>query len=301
MNGRTCVVYHFFDDGASYRDNFLHFLTFGFLEEIDYYFIISGQTSLEMPRSENINYIYLSNENFDFGGVCRAINHINIEAYRFFIFLNSTVRGPFVPAHCKEPWFQIFIDLLTEEVGIAGLSINNLEPSSKYFQRYKVLFPENKRDYLAHVQTMAYILPYEILKLLIKRGFFDNSDLLQKSDVICRYEIHLSQMILDFGLNLSALLLKYQNLDFRVAQKSTPKVKSYQGDIWFPNMYRGFGIHPLQAVFVKTNRSLYGQEFLEEMSASCLGVGLQTSPLVQTSTDLAIYVGRLSNRMNATL
>lgn len=298
MKGRVCVVYHFFDDRSTYRSNFLHFLAFGFVEEIDYYVLISGGTDLDLPACDNIYYITTPNKGFDFGAICFAVNRIPIQEYEYFIFLNSTVRGPFIPSYCETKWFMALINLLGDEVGVAGVSINNLTPPSKYFNQYKVLFPDNNRDFLAHVQTMAYVLPGKIVSMLMSRNFYNTDRLFEKSDVICRYEIHLSQVILDMGYDLSSLLMGWGHLNFRRSVQAQPKVISYQGDIWFSNMYRGFGIHPLQAIFVKTNRSLYTDDFLDEMSVSCLKESSPPPALASKSTDLAIYLGKIHNIKN---
>jgi hypothetical protein len=45
--------------------------------------------------------------------------------YRFFIFLNSSVRGPFIPSYLPAGWHwpRAFTDLLSEDVKIAASSI----------------------------------------------------------------------------------------------------------------------------------------------------------------------------------
>ena len=46
--------------------------------------------------------------------------------YPFIIFLNSSVRGPFLPAYMQNsvPWTHVFTSKITEEVRLVGSTIN---------------------------------------------------------------------------------------------------------------------------------------------------------------------------------
>lgn len=49
----------------------------------------------------NGQYVYHANECFDWGTVGWALStlKLNLDIYSFFIFMNSSVRGPFLPAY----------------------------------------------------------------------------------------------------------------------------------------------------------------------------------------------------------
>ena len=49
----------------------------------------------------NGHYVYHANECFDWGTVGWALStlKLNLDIYAFFIFMNSSVRGPFLPAY----------------------------------------------------------------------------------------------------------------------------------------------------------------------------------------------------------
>ena len=55
----------------------------------------------ELPP--NARYLIHSNECFDWGthGWALETEAIDIEAYKHFIFINSSVRGPFIPPYLK--------------------------------------------------------------------------------------------------------------------------------------------------------------------------------------------------------
>ena len=50
---------------------------------------------------DNAHYVYHANECFDWGTVGWALStlKLNLDIYSFFIFMNSSVRGPFLPAY----------------------------------------------------------------------------------------------------------------------------------------------------------------------------------------------------------
>lgn len=54
-----------------------------------------------LPR--HAHYVYHPNECYDwgtFGWVLRS-GYINTSKYKYFIFMNCSVRGPFLPAYAK--------------------------------------------------------------------------------------------------------------------------------------------------------------------------------------------------------
>lgn len=59
---------------------------------------------LKLPRLPlNARYVHHANECFDWGsfGWVFQSQRIEVAEYRHFIFLNSSVRGPFMPAYVK--------------------------------------------------------------------------------------------------------------------------------------------------------------------------------------------------------
>jgi hypothetical protein len=63
----------------------------------------------DMPKlPRNARYVLHKNECFDWGTFGWAIreNIVNVKQYKYIIFMNSSVRGPFLPPYwtVKTPW-----------------------------------------------------------------------------------------------------------------------------------------------------------------------------------------------------
>lgn len=55
----------------------------------------------------------MKNEGYDFGGYSYSIQMNNKNTFDYYIFLNDTVIGPFVPRfNSKITWYENFISLI---------------------------------------------------------------------------------------------------------------------------------------------------------------------------------------------
>ena len=117
---------------------------------------------------------------------------------------------------------------------------------------------------------MCFALRQPVLKRLIGEGFFDIDGSLSKTEIILNAELHLSRRIIDFGLNLKCLILKYNAIDYREPH-SDINPTSLNGDAVFPGALFGRTLHPFEAVFIKTNRGLYSEEYLDSLAGNCSG------------------------------
>lgn len=214
---KSLVIYHYYEKDSSYRDNFLHFLTFGYSGECDYIVVIAGQHTLDLPSAENILYVFTENLGNDFGGYCHVINSvIDVNKYEFFFFINSSVRGPFLTARDKKFWIEYFIEQLEPDVGIVGSTINILPLSSPCAISYSEKYGEIKN--CSHVQSTSYLLPKKTLLHLIDKRFFSSSGMPDKEDAIRDYEVKLSQLIKEWGWNLKSLLPEYNEIDYQIGR-----------------------------------------------------------------------------------
>lgn len=73
-------------------------------------------------------YEFHENRCFDWGTVGWALRSgkVDITGYKYFIIMNSSVRGPFTPAYFsdKHHWSRIFTDRITDEVKLVGPTIS---------------------------------------------------------------------------------------------------------------------------------------------------------------------------------
>lgn len=263
-NRQVLVLYHYFEKDQSYIDNFAHFLRFGYDSTLNYLVIIAGDCSLDLPSLDNIQYFFTENKNFDYGGYCTAIKNLDLwQQYDFYLFINSSVRGPFLPAYCKHDWTKLFIEQFADGVGIVGSAIS-ITPSGHsiskmYHEKYGNL--ERNNHLIAHVQTTCYALSRKVLGQLIQLGFYDEDKKLNKDEAVRDYEMRLSQLILDMDLNLRCILPEYNQVDYRKVHEDVNPA-SREGDSGFDRSYFGRSAHPYESIFIKTSRSAFSDDDL---------------------------------------
>lgn len=264
------VIYHYYEKDQSYIDNFLHFIQFAYRPEFNYLIVIAGSASIELPQAGNIAYFYAKNQNFDYGGYAQAIKDLKFETnYANFIFVNSSVRGPFLPPHSQKAWSNHLFDLCSDGVGIVGTAIS-LTPShhaisKMYHEKYG--YAERNKNILAHVQSTCYVLSQAVLCSLIKEGFYDVHESLSKDETVRDYEMHLSQTLLAQGLNLKCMLPEYNKPDYRsLSHEINPS--SREGDSGFEYSYFGRTVHPFEAMFIKTSRNTSSNAYLSQLAYS---------------------------------
>jgi hypothetical protein len=66
MAKKTVVLYHYFEASEEYEQNLHTFLQLGYRADVDYIIIIAGGCSLELPRLNNVKYVYAPNFQFDY-------------------------------------------------------------------------------------------------------------------------------------------------------------------------------------------------------------------------------------------
>lgn len=250
---RGLVFFHYFENGERYRENLVFFLSTAYRKDLDFIVVLAGSCSVQLPERPNISYFATENRNNDFGGYAAAIASYRdrIDDYDFFVFVNSSVRGPFFAQDAGASWVSAFVDRFSDDVHLVGSSIAILAVESDVSQHARKNY--DFRYPYSHVQTTAYALTPTALKHLVGIGFYDVSDPLDKIDVICRYELGLSQELLRAGWNIRACLGKYNTLDYR-QEHTDPNPSSVLGDPLYKRAYFGQTADPYELVFVKTNR-----------------------------------------------
>ena len=268
MNKKTIVIYQYFEKDHTYVENFFHLLRFGYSELNDYLLIITGNYTIELPQYQNISYVFIENKNYDYGGYAWAIkNVVKIEQYDFFIFINSSVRGPYIPSYLSENWTECFTKLLINDVGLSGSVINILPEKSSLTKFYKNKFGGSEP--FSHIESMVYAMPREVILYLIKNKFYDIIHTLTKDEAIRDYEIRLSQLILAGGWNMKCILPEYNVIDYRGAHHEVNPTSTNGDPVWNFS-YFGRTPHPFELIFIKSARSLFTQSYLDRLAYSAM-------------------------------
>lgn len=245
-------VFHKFTDHVKY------FLDHGVIKnnKYDYYFIYNGNDDID-HHFTNLNLIYRENSGFDFGGWSDQLFRLSQDgknlvkdAYDYYIFINSSVTGPFLPTYCDIPWPYIFIRLLNSDTILSGITIN----CGKWYPKNVAVHNGwNPDKMVAHVQSMLFCMNSDTLQFMIQKEIFHPTKFLNvkhNHQIILNCEIRMSDEILKSGKNIACLMRIYKNVDFRYS------IPIKCDDPWYENGVLGNNLDPFETVFYKNNRDI---------------------------------------------
>jgi hypothetical protein len=282
---KTLVLYvfHIFNDRVKYFiDNaiFKH-------PYVDFVIISNGYKDEKLREivPEYVKIIFRENLGYDFGGWARGLfdttsiteysNNCQekylYEKYKYFIFVNSSVIGPFIPIYCKKKWTDIFIEQLNlqninNNVKLIGCTINS---SGSQVGVYI------KPELGSHLQSYLFCLERNTLDFLIKEKIFENEfnidgtineEIMYKyknmtfTDAIINKEILISRKIIENGWNIGSILKMYIDVDFTFKNKSREEYEKngvqFHGDIMYNYHFNKlWNLYDL--IFYKGNRDIH--------------------------------------------
>jgi len=213
-----------------YSFNLDFFIKHGIYEDpsIDYCIVLNDlQMKLVVP---GVTVINRENKNLDFGAWGHVLfsDKFNYKNYDYFVLLNSTVRGPFLPTWQKDKnWLKLFTDRLDDEIKLVGTTIGWCH-------------------HPPHVQSMLLTLDKIGMELVINGGIFDFNKDYGHDEIIVQREVGISQLILNSGYNIACMLKALHGIDFRQNRDSTPHT------FFWRSKYFGIDVHPFEVIFIKT-------------------------------------------------
>ena len=238
---RLLIVYAYHETPDA-RRNLGFFCRHGVTPNRDrqYVIVINGKCSIEdqIPTFENVSVVKRANTGFDFGAWAHAIRESQLDQFDYFVFLNSSVAGPFLPTYQDvSQWPTPFVSMLDGQIKLAGLSSDMWDGSPI-------------------VHSMLLCTDRVGLDLLIRNGVFTgNDDDASKEDVIHKREVRASKIIIQSGFRVDSLDLIHSKRSFSVLQRES--AGDGHGDVFKPGAYpHGYTIEPLDVVFFKVNRGL---------------------------------------------
>jgi hypothetical protein len=195
------------------------------------------------PLPSYVQVFYRENIGYDFGGWSDAILTLGLyEKYDQFIFVNSSVIGPFLPADFSGKWTDIYLNGLQGNVKLFGSTINSTYD------------PMNK----AHVQSYIFAMDKEALQYLIRCEIFSTTNYAGTfDDAIWKKEVLMSRKIVENGWNIGSLLKCYIGIDFsNLTEEMISRIHGfYSNDIMY-NAYRNVYWNEYELVFIKGNRGI---------------------------------------------
>jgi hypothetical protein len=89
------------------------------------FIIICNNKKIFLPEIDYIKVIKRDNIGFDFGGWSEGIMTNDLyKNYDNFIFVNSSVIGPYLPSYYKGKWTDVYLQGLNDKVKLFGSTIN---------------------------------------------------------------------------------------------------------------------------------------------------------------------------------
>ena len=247
---RYVCLYAYYEKNDEYKNNLIYFLENGGIRnDIDYYIIINGKSTIDIPKYSNVNIIHRENKGFDFGAWQSVIKNNITKSYDYYIFINSSVKGPYSVGNS---WLEQFLVLFNKDtnVKLVGTSINILKTSWNDLREVHGNIPP-----YTHVQSMFFILNNEAFNYLYKIGFFDDEQILNEKNnmpyMIVNKEIMLSQLILKNNWNINSILSHYRDIDYRVLKDN---INTSGEDPYYTGAYFGKTIQPDEVIFYKGYR-----------------------------------------------
>lgn len=224
-----------------YNDRVKHFINncIFYNENIDF-IIISNNKNNNFEAPIYVQKLFRNNKGFDFGGWSEALLKNNLyKNYDNFIFLNSSVIGPFLPSDYKGNWTDIYVNGLQNNVKLFGSTINTINN------------PLNE----SHVQSYIFSMNKNTLEYLINCEIFSITNYAKtKDDAILNKEVLMSRKVIEKNWNIGSLLSYYKDIDFTFKNKKPSEYNiNFMNDIMYQK-YKNKIWNLYEIVFVKGNR-----------------------------------------------
>ena len=250
-NKRLCLFYAYYEKDKKYKNNFIFFLNNGILDEIDYYIIINGNCSVDIPKKDNITIFKRENVGYDFGAYSYAIKNIK-KKYDYYFFMNTSVCGPYLDKHhIDKKWYEYFLELFNNsDIKLVGTSINIY--NYNLFRQVNLKTMYNKVKPFTHIQSMFFCIDNEYYTYLKELDFFNENECVNgdMTYIIAHKEFGLSQLAIKNGWNINSILSRYKNHDYRTLEK----LEGNMGDPYFKDKYFGGTIDKYEVIFFKNAR-----------------------------------------------
>ena len=234
---KTLVLYIF----HSYHYRVQHFINkcIFYDENIDYV-VICNDKSITFEVPSYVKKIQRDNIGFDFGGWSEALLTENLyKHYDNFIFVNSSVIGPFLKPDFKGKWTYIYLNELIDNVKLFGTTINTIDdPLTK-----------------SHVQSYIFSMKRETLEYLIECEIFSITNYVKNmGEAVWKKEVLMSRKVIENGWNIASLFSYYKDVDFTFTNKLPEEYPLlFLNDIMYSH-YRNILWNEYDLVFIKGNR-----------------------------------------------
>ena len=259
-NKSTTYILYCYTERPAAKDNLEYFLNKGGYEDdpkLSYTFIINGHDlSVKIPDNSNVKILKRPNTGLDFGAWSYALNELKLilGSEDRIILLNDTIRGPFFPWFNKSKWYEIFGNMITDKVKLAGLTINcHLKMNGVDYSEIEKYWKHNT---LPHIQSMLLVFDKIGLEIAQANGILVGKEYTDTWQIVVQNELKLSLVILLMGYNINVIAKKYNYKNYLDKNNYNLNSNYCNGDPWYNGSYFGGNLHPYETIFFKTNRDV---------------------------------------------
>jgi lipopolysaccharide biosynthesis protein len=205
------------------------------------FIIICNNKNIDFEVPSYVKKIVRENIGYDFGGWSEGLLKDDLyKNYTHFIFVNSTVTGPYISPQYTGKWTDIYINKLnTNNIKLIGSTINSL----------------NIPELFAHVQSYIFAMDKTTLEYLINCEIFSMTKFVYSyGEAVFEKEIKMSRKIIENKWNIGSLFKYYDGVDFTFTEKPLSEYKHFLNDIMFHRDWEAKIWDEYELVFVKGNR-----------------------------------------------
>ena len=221
-----------------YNERVEHFIKHAIFKDPMFDFvIICNERTIEVSVPDYVVVLKRDNKGYDFGAWSEGLlDNDRYMAYDYFVFVNSSVIGPYLPDGYTRPWPYRLLDGLKGNTRLFGSTINT------------ICDPVNH----SHVQSFAFVMDREALEHLISEHIFSLTRWAQTfNDAIWLHEVRMSRLVISRGWNIGSLMHHYKGVDFTFASRDPASYGiGWLGDVMYPQ----HGLDRKEVMFLKGNR-----------------------------------------------
>jgi hypothetical protein len=244
---KIAVLYAHFSKSKNARKNYEYFIKNGIDSGCDVYLGTHTEEIEKCNSFEKLTLVPDDNSSTRIEAFNNLVSNLaNTEAYDFFIFASSEMRGPFFDNQSNKAWHKKFCAPLKGDTHLSGTIVRLLpqtHPLTLMFGR-----SENESKPLPYVPLTAFAVTRQGLQLFIEKEIFKPNKTWIPDVEVINHDIKASSTILDMGWNISCILDGYDTLDYRVLEED-PNPTAHHGDPSFLNTYFGKTLSASQLIF----------------------------------------------------
>lgn len=232
------LVYVYFETPEA-KINLQFFLNHAVHDKMDFVFVVNGkELSVDIPKRPNFEVIRRENRCYDLGALGEILwagSRTLRSRYKRFLFLNASVRGPFMPAWAQQSdicWSDMFFNHLSQNTKLVGLTSNCA------------------RAFTPHIQSMVLAVDRTGLDL-IRPALRCATDFW---DAVNNGETRLTSLVRNAGFDAVPITSEARGKVYKSREDYWRQCK--HGDQFYPNGYSGMDIHPYDSIFAKVHRTV---------------------------------------------